>query len=112
MTTGNITNFKIGNEEFEVVKDFNYLGAMIEKEGTCEKEIKRRIGMGKTTMKKLEGIMKDSDITTKTKIKLTETLVFPVMMYGCESWTMRKAERRRIDAFELWCWRRVLKIQN
>ena len=103
MTTEDLIEFKIGDEEVEIISDFNYLGVLKEREGGCEREIKRRLGMGRSTMAKLGYIMKDKNIYNKTKVDLTEILVFPIATYGSESWTIKKGGRKRIDVFELWC---------
>ena len=110
MTTDNTDNFNIDGKELEVVSSFNYLGSMISSDGLCTNEIKRRIALGRSAMTALNKIWKDKNITTKTKIKLVKSLVFPVAIYGCETWTVKKYEQSRIDAFELWCWRRLLRI--
>jgi hypothetical protein len=110
MSTTNLERFTLNDEEIEVVDNFTFLGVMIRKDGECEREIYRRIAMGKAAMSKLLKIMKDRDITRATKIRMVKALVYPVMMYGCETWTIRKKERKRIDSFELWCWRRLLRI--
>ena len=94
----------------EVVKKFGFLGALITKDRLCEKEVRRRIAMGKAAMGGLTSIWKDRRVTLETKVKLVKVLVFPIVLYGAETWTMRKHERGKIDAFELWCWRRVLRV--
>ena len=94
----------------EVVRDFIFLGSKITADGDCSHEIKRRLLLGRKVMTKLDSIFKSRDITWPTKLRLVKAMVFPVVMYGCESWTVKKAEDRRIDAFELWCWRRLLKV--
>ena len=86
------------------------MGALIAKDGLCEKEVRRRIAMGKAAMGGLTSIWKDRGVTMETKVKLVKVLVFPIVLYRAETWTMRKHERRKIDAFELWCWRRVLRV--
>ena len=90
--------------------DFIFLGSKITADGDCSHEIKRRLLLGRKVMSNLDSIFKSRDITLPTKVRLVKTMVFPVVMYGCESWTVKKAERQRIDAFELWCWRRVLRV--
>ena len=110
MSTAEIQDFRLNNENFEVVDNFDFLGSKIDISGGCEKEITKRIAMGKTAMNNLTKIMKDNDISIKTKTRIVQTMVFPVMMYGCEGWTIRVSERRKIDAFEMWCWRRLLRI--
>ena len=94
----------------ETVRDFISLGSKITADGDCGHEIKRCLLPGRKTMTKLDRILKSRDITIPTKIRLVKTMVFPVVTYGCESWTLKKAEHRRIDAFELWCWRRLLRV--
>ena len=94
----------------ETVRDFLFLGSKITADGDCSHEIKRRLLLGRKTMTNLDSILKSRDITLPTKVCLVKAMVFPVVMYGCESWTVKKAEHRRIDAFELWCWRRLVKV--
>ena len=94
----------------ETVSDFIFLGSKITAHGDCSHEIKRRLLLGRKVMTNLDSIFKSKDITLPTKVRLFKAMVFPVVMYGCESWTMKKAERRRIDAFALWCWRRLLRV--
>ena len=94
----------------ETVTNFIFLGSNITAHGDWSHEIKRHLLLGRKAMTKLDSILKSKDITLPTKVRLVKALVFPVVMYGCESWTVRKAERQRIDAFELWCWRRLLRI--
>ena len=89
--------------------DFNLWGSKITADGDCGHEIKRRLLLGRKAMTNLDSIFKSRDITLPTKVRLVKALVFPVVMYGCESWTIKKAERRRVDSFELWCWRRLLR---
>ena len=91
----------------ETVADFIFLGSQITADGDCSHEIKRRLLLGSKFMTNLDNTLKSRDITLPTKVRLVKAMVFPVVMYGCESWTVKKAERRRIDAFELWCWRRL-----
>ena len=110
MTTDNITEFKIDDEYIEIVESFIFLGSQITRNGGSDSEIRRRIGLTRTTMKKLAHVIKNNDLTLKTKIRLVNTLIFSVFLYGCESWTIRKKERKKIDALELWCWRKLLKI--
>ena len=90
--------------------DFMFLGSKITADGDCSHEIKRRLLLGRKVMANLDSILKSRDITLPTNVHLVKVMVFPVVMYGCESWTIKKAERRRIDAFELWCWRRLLRV--
>ena len=94
----------------ETVSDFIFGGSKITADGDCSHEIKRRLPLGRKVMTKLDSILKNRDITLATKVHLVKAMVFPVVKYGCESWTVKKAESRRIDAFELWCWRRLLRI--
>ena len=94
----------------ETVSDFIFLGSKITADGDCSHEIKRHLLLGRKAMTNLDGILKSRDITLPTKVRLVKTMVFPVVMYGCESWTVKKAECQRIDAFGLWCWRRLLRV--
>ena len=94
----------------ETVADFIFLGSKITADGDCSHEIKRRLLCGRKVMTKLDSILKSRDITLPTKVRLVKAMVFPVVMYGCQSWTIRKAEHQRIDAFDLWCWRRLLRV--
>ena len=94
----------------ETVSDFIFLGSKITADGDCSHEIKRRLLLGRKVMTNLDSIFKSRDITLPTKVRLVKTMAFPVIMYGCERWTIKKAESRRIDAFELWCWRRLLRV--
>ena len=112
MTTGDIGEVTVDGKDIEVVTKFVFLGALIPKDGLCENEVRRRIAMGKAAMGGLTSISlwKDRGVTMETKVKLVKFLVFPIVLYGAETWTMRKHERRKIDAFELWCWRRVLRV--
>ena len=111
MASGPITSWQIDGETVETVADFIFLGSKITADGDCSHEIKRRLLLGRKFMTNLDGILKIRDITLQTKVSLVKAVVFPVVMYGCESWTMKKAECRRIDAFELWCWRRLLRAR-
>ena len=97
-------------ETVETVSDFIFLGSKITADGDCSHEIKRRLLLGRKDMTNLDSIFKSRDITLPTKVRLVEVMVFPVIMYGCESWTIKRAEHRRIDAFELWCWRRLFGV--
>ncbi|KAL0878559.1 hypothetical protein ABMA27_003646 [Loxostege sticticalis] len=97
-------------QEFETVERFQYLGSVITNRGSCEPEIRRRIGMAKTAMTQLGKIWKDRNVTNRTKTHLVRTLVFSIFLYGAETWTLKAADRQRIDAFEMWCWRRLLRI--
>ena len=108
MASGSITSCEIDGETVETVSDFIFLGSKITADGECSHEIKRRLLLGRKVMTNLDSIFKSRDITLPTKVHLVKAMVFPVVMYGCESWTVKKAECRRIDALELWCWRRLL----
>ena len=110
MASGPITSWEIDGETVETVSDFNFWGSKITADGDCSHEIKRRLFFGRKVMTKLDSILKNRDITLPTKVRLAKAMVFPVVMYGCESWTIKKAECRRIDAFELWCWKRLLRV--
>ena len=107
MASAPITSWKIGGE---TVSDFIFLGSSVIADGDCSHEIKRRLLRGRKVMTNLDNILKNRDITLSTKVHLVKAMVFSVVMYGCESWTVKKAECRRIDAFELWCWRRLLRV--
>ena len=109
MASGLITSWEIDGETVETVSDFIFLGSKITADGDCSHEIKRCLLLGRKVMTNLDSIFKSRDITLSRKVRLVKAMIFPVVMYGCESWTMKKAERRRIDAFELWCWRRLLR---
>ena len=108
MASGPITSWEIDGEAVETVSDFIFLGSKITTDGDCSHEIKRCLLLGRKVTTNLDSILKSRDITLPTKVHLVKAMVFPVVMYGCESWTMKKAECQRIDAFELWCWRRLL----
>ena len=110
MASSPITSWQIDGETMETVADFIFLGSKITADGDCSHEIKRHLLLGRKVMTNLESILKSRDITLPTKVHLVKAMVIPVVTYGCESWTIKKAECRRIDAFELWCWRRLLKI--
>ena len=110
MASDPITSWEIDGETVETVSDFIILGSKITADGDCSHEIKRRLFLGRKVMTNLDSILKSRDITLPTKVRLVKAMVFPVVMYGCESWTIKKAERRRNDAFELWCWRRLLRV--
>ena len=110
MASGGITSQQIDGETMEIVRDFIFLGSKITADGDCSHEIKRRLLLGRKVMSNLDSIFKNRDITLLTKVRLVKTMVFPVVMYGCESWTMKKAKRQRIDIFELWCWRRLFRV--
>ena len=108
--SGPITSWEIDEETVETVSDFILGGSKITAEGDCSHEFKRHLLLGRKVMTNLDSIFKSRDITLPTKVRLVKTMVFPVVMYGCESWTVKKAESRRVDAFELWCWRRLLRV--
>ena len=110
MTSGPITSWEIDGETMETVSDFILGGSKITADGDCSHEIKRHLLLGRKVIIKLDSILKSRDITLLTKVHLVKAMVFPVVMYGCENWTVKKAECRRIDAFELWCWRRLLRV--
>ena len=110
LTSGPITSWQIDGETMETVTDFILGGSKITADGDCSHEIKRHLVFGIKVMTNLHGILKSRDITLLTKVCLVIVMVFPVVMYGCETWTVKKAEHRRIDAFELWCWRRLLRF--
>ena len=110
MASGPITSRQIDGETVETVSDFVFLGFKITADGDCSHEIKRYLLLGRKVMTNLDSIFKSRDITLPTKVCLVQAVVFLVVMYGCESWTVKKAERRRLDAFELWCWRRLLRV--
>ena len=109
MASGPITSWEIDGETVETVSDFTFWGSKITEDGDCSHEIKRRLLLGRKVMTNLDSILKSRNITLPTKVHLVKAMVLPVVMYVCESWTVKKAERQRIDAFELWCWRRLLK---
>ena len=110
MASGPINSWEIDGETVETVADFNFLGPKITADGNCSHEIKRHLLLGRKFMTNLDSILKSRDITLPTKVCLVKAMIFPVVIYGCESWTIKKAEHRRIDAFELWCWRRLLRV--
>ena len=107
---GPITSWQIDGETIETVPDFILGGFKITVDGDCSPKIKRCLLLGRKAMTKLDSILKSKDITLSTKVHLVKAMVFPVIMYGCESWTVKKAEHQRIDAIELWCWRRLLRV--
>ena len=107
MASSPITSWQVDRETMETVTDFIFLGSKITADGDCGHEIKRRLLLGRKAMINLDSILKSRDITLPTKVHLVKATVFPVVMYGCESWTIKKAEHQRIDAFELWCWRKL-----
>ena len=110
MASGPITSWEIDGETVETVADFTFLGSKITIDGYCSHEIKRCLLLGRKVMTNLDSILKSRDITLPTKVCLVKAIGFLVVMYGCESWTIKKAECQRIDAFELWCWRRLLRV--
>ena len=110
MAPGPITSWQIKGETIETVTDIIFWGSKITADGDCSHEVKRRFALGRKAMTNLDSILKSRDITLSTKVRLVKAMVFPVFMYGCESWTIKKADHRRIDVFELWCWRRLLRV--
>ena len=110
MASGPITSWQIDGETVETVADFIFLSSKITADDDCSHEIKRRLLLGRKVMTNLDSILKSRYITLSTKIRLVKAMVFPVVMYGCESWTIKKPERQRVDGFELWCWRRLLRV--
>ena len=110
MASGPITSWEIDGEKVETVSDFIFGGSKITADDDCSHEIKRHLFLGRKVMTNLDSMLKSRDITLPTKVRLVKAIVFPVVMYGCESWTINQAECRRTDAFQLWCWRRLLKV--
>ena len=110
MASSPITPWQIDGKTMETVREFIFLGSKIIADGDCSHEIKRHLLLGRKTMTNLDSVLKSRDITLLTKVHLVKAMVFPVVMYGCENWTIKKAEGQRIDAFELWCWRRLLRV--
>ena len=110
MASGPITSWQINGETMETVRNFIFWGSKITADGDCSHEIKRHLLLGRKAMTNLDSTLKRRDIALPTKVRLVKPMVFPVVMYGCESWTIKKAERQRIDAFELWYWRRLLRV--
>ena len=110
MASSPITSWEVDGETVETVSDFIFLGSKITTDGDCSHEIKRSLLLGRKVMTNLDSILKSRDITLSTKVCLVKAMAFPVVMYGCESWTVKKAECRKMDAFELWCWRRLLRV--
>ena len=110
MASGPITSWEIDGETVEIVSDFIFLGSKITADGDCSHGIKRRLLLGRKVMTNLDSILKSRDLTLPTKICLVKAIVFPIVMYGCESWTVKKAKCWKIDAFKLWCWRRLLRV--
>ena len=109
-TSDPITSWQIDGEAMETVRDFIFMGSKITADGDCSHEIKRHLLFGRKAMTTLDSILKSRDITFPTKVHLVKAMVFPVVMYGCESWTIKKGEHQRSDAFELWCWRKLLRV--
>ena len=110
MVSGPISSWETDGETVETVSDFIFWGSKITADGDCSHEIERHLLLERKVMTQLDSILKNRDITLRTKVRLVKAMVFPVVMYGCESWAVKKAEPRRIDAFELWCWRRLLRV--
>ena len=110
MASGPITSWQIDGETVETVRDFILGGSKITSDDDCSHEIKRHLLLGRKVMTNLDSILKSRDIILPTKVHLVKAMVFPVVMYGCESWTIKKVECQRIDVFELWCWRRLLRV--
>jgi len=110
MASGPITSWQIDGETMETVKDFVIFSSKITADGDCSHEIKRRLLLGRKVMTNLDSILKSRDITLSSKVRVVKAMVFLVVMYGCESWAIKKAEHRRIDAFKQWCWRRLLRV--
>ena len=110
MASGPISSWQIDGETVKTVADFTFGGSKITADGECSHEIKRRLLLGREVMTNLDSLLKSRDITWSTKVRLVKAMVFPVVMYGCESWIIKKAEYRSIDAFEMWCWRRILRV--
>ena len=110
MASGPITSWQIDGEMVETVSDFIFLGSKITADGDCSHAIKRHLLLGRKVMTNLDSILKSRDSTLSTKVCLVRAIVFPVVMYGCESWTIKKAEHQRTDVSELWCWRRLLRV--
>ena len=110
MASSPITSWQVDRETVKTVTDLIFLGSKITAEGDYSHEIKRRLLLGRKAMTNLDNILKSKDVTLPTKLRLVKAMVFPVVMYACESWTIKKAEHQRIDAFELWCWRRLLRV--
>ena len=110
MASSSITAWQIEGEKVEVVMDFLFLGSKVTADGDCSHEVRRRVLLGRKAMTGLDSMFKSRDIILPTEVRIVKAMVFPVVMYSCESWTVKKAERQRIDAFKLWCWRRLLKV--
>ena len=110
MASHPITSWQIAGETVETVRDFIFLGSKITADGDCSHEIERHFFLGRKAVTNLDSILKSRDITLPTHVHIVKAMVFPIVMYGCESWTIKKAECQRIDAFELWCWRRLVRV--
>ena len=110
MASSPITSWQVDGETLETVADFIFEGSKIIADGDCSHEIKRRLLLGRKVMTNLDSTLKSRDVTLPTKVRLVKAIVFPVVMHGCESWTIKKAERQRIYAFQLWCWRKLLRV--
>ena len=110
MASGSITSWQIDGETMEIVTDFIFLGSRITADGDCSHGIKRRLLLGRKVMTNLDSILKSRNITLPKKVHVVKAMAFPVVMYGCESWTIKKAEHQRTDTFEVWCWRRLLRV--
>jgi len=110
MATGPMTSWQIDGETMETMTNFLFLDSKITRDGDCSHEIKRRLLLGRKAMTNPHSILKSRDISLPTKVYIVKTMVFPVVVFGCESWIIKKAEHRRTDAFELWCWRRLLRV--
>ena len=110
MASSTITSWQIDGKTMETVRDFIFLGSKITVDGDCSHEIKRRLLLGRKAMTNLDSLLKSRDITLPTKVQTVKAMVFPVVMYGCESWSIKEAEHQRNDAFKLWCWRRLLRV--
>ena len=110
MVSGPITSWEIDVETMETVRDFIFLGSKITPDGDCSHEIKRCLLLGRKAMTNLDSTLKSKDVTLLTKVRLVKAMIFPVVLYGCDSWTIKKAEHQRIDVFELWCWERLLRV--
>ena len=110
MASGPITSWQIKGEKVDVVTEFLFLGSKITADGDCSHDMRRQLLLGRKAMTNLDSVLKSRDVTLPAKICIVKAMVFPLVTYGCESWTVKKAECQRIDAFELWCWRRLLKV--
>ena len=110
MASSPITSWQIDGKTMETVTDLIFLSLKVTADGECHLEMKKYLLLGRNTMKNLDNILKSRDVTLPTKVRLVKAMVFPVVMYGCESWTIKKVEHQRIDVFELWCWRRLLRV--